>query len=112
MRKKQEGGFSYPPRHLCGQESPHSHLPAQRSDGERHRRRECGNQEGDFASIVGPSGSGKSTYLLMLGGMLSPSEGKTILMVTHDMRAAEKAKRKLWLREGKFYTSDPMAAQK
>ncbi len=31
-------------------------------------------------------------------------EGKTILMVTHDMRAAEKAKRKLWLREGKLYT--------
>jgi putative ABC transport system ATP-binding protein len=35
--------------------------------------------KGDFVSIIGPSGSGKSTLLLMLGGMLSPSEGKVLL---------------------------------
>jgi putative ABC transport system ATP-binding protein len=35
--------------------------------------------EGDFVSIVGPSGSGKSTLLLMLGGMLSPSQGRVFL---------------------------------
>lgn len=35
--------------------------------------------DGDFVSIVGPSGSGKSTLLLMLGGMLSPSEGRVVL---------------------------------
>jgi putative ABC transport system ATP-binding protein len=34
---------------------------------------------GDFFSIVGPSGSGKSTLLLMLGGMLSPSQGRVLL---------------------------------
>src|SRR3989304_4353476 len=34
---------------------------------------------GDFVSVVGPSGSGKSTLLLMLGGMLSPSEGRVLL---------------------------------
>ena len=34
---------------------------------------------GDFVSIVGPSGSGKSTLLLMLGGMLSPSQGRVLL---------------------------------
>src|SRR3972149_11741424 len=34
---------------------------------------------GDFVSLVGPSGSGKSTLLLMLGGMLSPSEGRVLL---------------------------------
>ena len=34
---------------------------------------------GDFVSVVGPSGSGKSTLLLMLGGMLSPSEGRILL---------------------------------
>jgi putative ABC transport system ATP-binding protein len=34
---------------------------------------------GDFVSIVGPSGSGKSTLLLMLGGMLSPSEGRVLM---------------------------------
>jgi putative ABC transport system ATP-binding protein len=36
-------------------------------------------RDGDFVSIVGPSGSGKSTLLLMLGGMLSPSEGRVFL---------------------------------
>ena len=35
--------------------------------------------EGDFVSVVGPSGSGKSTLLLILGGMLSPSEGRVLL---------------------------------
>ena len=35
--------------------------------------------EGDFVAVVGPSGSGKSTLLLMLGGMLSPSEGRVLL---------------------------------
>lgn len=35
--------------------------------------------EGDFVSVVGPSGSGKSTFLLILGGMLSPSSGKVLV---------------------------------
>lgn len=35
--------------------------------------------EGDFVSIVGPSGSGKSSLLLMLGGMLSPTDGKVFI---------------------------------
>jgi putative ABC transport system ATP-binding protein len=35
--------------------------------------------EGDFIAVVGPSGSGKSTLLLMLGGMLSPTEGRVLL---------------------------------
>jgi putative ABC transport system ATP-binding protein len=34
---------------------------------------------GDFVSVVGPSGSGKSTLLLMLGGMLSPSQGRVLV---------------------------------
>ena len=34
---------------------------------------------GDFVSVVGPSGSGKSTLLLMLGGMLSPTQGRVFL---------------------------------
>lgn len=33
-------------------------------------------REGEFLSIVGPSGCGKSTLLKMVGGLLSPSEGK------------------------------------
>jgi putative ABC transport system ATP-binding protein len=35
---------------------------------------------GEFVSLVGPSGSGKSTLLLMLGGMLSPSSGRVLLL--------------------------------
>lgn len=34
---------------------------------------------GSFVSIVGPSGSGKSTFLLMFGGMLSPTSGNVFL---------------------------------
>ena len=32
--------------------------------------------KGDFVAVIGPSGSGKSTLLHLLGGMLSPTEGK------------------------------------
>ncbi len=35
--------------------------------------------EGDFVAVAGPSGSGKSTLLLVLGGMLSPSEGRVLI---------------------------------
>ena len=35
--------------------------------------------KGDFLCVVGPSGCGKSTLLLILGGMLSPTEGKVLL---------------------------------
>jgi len=50
--------------------------------------------EGDYVSVVGPSGSGKSTLLLILGGMLSPTEGRVYLNgqslydLTPDGRAA------------------------
>ncbi len=35
--------------------------------------------KGDFVAIIGPSGSGKSSLLLMMGGMLSPSNGEICL---------------------------------
>ncbi|MGO8691885.1 MAG: ABC transporter ATP-binding protein [Thermoguttaceae bacterium] len=49
---------------------------------------------GDFVSVVGPSGSGKSTLLLMLGGMLSPSQGRVLLEASsvYDLSPRERAK--------------------
>lgn len=50
--------------------------------------------DGDFVAIVGPSGSGKSSLLLMLGGMLTPTEGTlwingvSIYDLSPDERAA------------------------
>lgn len=34
---------------------------------------------GEYVAIVGPSGSGKSTLLSLLGGMLSPTDGRILL---------------------------------
>jgi len=49
---------------------------------------------GDFVSVVGPSGSGKSTLLLMLGGMLSPSQGRVFLadQSVYDMAPNDRAR--------------------
>ena len=49
--------------------------------------------QGDFVSLVGPSGSGKSTLLLMLGGMLSPSQGRVLLGAksVYDLSPSERA---------------------
>jgi putative ABC transport system ATP-binding protein len=49
---------------------------------------------GDFVSVVGPSGSGKSTLLLMLGGMLSPSQGRVLLedKSLYDMPPSDRAR--------------------
>ncbi len=49
---------------------------------------------GDFVSVVGPSGSGKSTLLLMLGGMLSPSQGRVLLEASsvYDLSPRQRAK--------------------
>src|ERR1035438_7196148 len=48
---------------------------------------------GDVVSLVGPSGSGKSTLLLMLGGMLSPSDGRVLLEASsiYDLNASQRA---------------------
>ena len=49
---------------------------------------------GDFVSVVGPSGSGKSTLLLILGGMLSPSDGRVLLGASsvYDLSPSQRAK--------------------
>jgi putative ABC transport system ATP-binding protein len=38
------------------------------------------------------------------------AQGKTIVMVTHDQRAARKAKKLLWLRDGKILPEKPDGA--
>lgn len=50
----------------------------------RGRRRRCQDvtftvESGELVSIVSPSGAGKTTLLECLAGLLSPSEGQTIL---------------------------------
>jgi putative ABC transport system ATP-binding protein len=52
--------------------------------------------KGDYVSVVGPSGSGKSTLLLMLGGMLSPSDGRVLVdgESLYELAADERAARR------------------
>lgn len=47
---------------------------------------------GDYAAIIGPSGSGKTTLLSVLGGMLTPSEGRVLLdgRSMYDLSVAER----------------------
>ena len=55
--------------------------------------------QGDFVAIIGPSGSGKSTFLHLLGGMLSPTDGKvriggdSLYDLTSDERSALRKKK-------------------
>lgn len=51
-------------------------------------------KKGEFVAIVGPSGSGKSTLLLLLGGMLSPENGRVWLDgdSLYELDAEERAK--------------------
>jgi putative ABC transport system ATP-binding protein len=49
-------------------------------------------EEGEFLAIMGPSGCGKSTMLHLLGGLLTPTEGR-IRIGGEDMTAASDARR-------------------
>ena len=49
-------------------------------------------KEGEFVAIMGPSGCGKSTLLHLLGGLLSPTEGK-ILIDGEDISKVSDAQR-------------------
>jgi putative ABC transport system ATP-binding protein len=49
-------------------------------------------QEGEFLAVMGPSGCGKSTMLHLLGGLLTPTEGR-IIIDGEDLTAASDSKR-------------------
>jgi len=49
-------------------------------------------QEGELIAIMGPSGCGKSTMLHLLGGLLTPTNGR-IVIDGEDLTAATDAKR-------------------
>ena len=56
--------------------------------------------EGEYVAILGPSGSGKTTLLSLLGGMLSPTQGRIWLgeQSLYDLSVADRAKlRRDWL---------------
>src|ERR687884_2393925 len=49
-------------------------------------------EEGEFLAIMGPSGCGKSTLLHLMGGLLTPTEGR-ISVDGEDVTAASDARR-------------------
>jgi len=49
-------------------------------------------QEGEFLAVMGPSGCGKSTMLHLMGGLLTPTNGR-ILIDGEDLTAASDARR-------------------
>ena len=69
-------------------------------------------QDGDYISVTGASGSGKSTLMHILGLLDSLTEGEyllrdghTLVLITHDERAAERAARRLFLENGHLFTA-------
>ncbi|MGH9943469.1 MAG: ATP-binding cassette domain-containing protein, partial [Pyrinomonadaceae bacterium] len=57
-------------------------------------------EEGEFLAIMGPSGCGKTTLLHLLGGLLTPTDGRLVidgedLTATSDARRTDVRRRKI-----------------
>lgn len=79
--------------------------------------------EGEYVAIMGESGSGKTTLLNLLAALDEPTgaldskstdellglfeqinkKGQTILMVTHSVKAASRAQRILFIKDGEVF---------
>jgi putative ABC transport system ATP-binding protein len=87
------------------------HLPSQLSGGQQQRvaiaRSLSNNPEVILADEpTGNLDSKSGSDIMNLLGDLWKKEGKTIIMVTHDLRIAEKAKRMIQLKDGEIVGND------
>ena len=49
-------------------------------------------EDGQFVALVGPSGSGKSTLLDLIGGLDSPTSGRTVVDAEDISSLSDRAK--------------------
>ena len=109
-RAEEESGGSLGNRRPLRQIPPHARR-AFRRPGTTRRHRPCPRRR-SCALLVADEPTGdldreSATHILGLLGSLAREHGKTIVMVTHDARAAAAADRTLHLEKGKLLTADP-----
>jgi putative ABC transport system ATP-binding protein len=106
-RKKAETALE-----LVGLAGRSHHTPSELSGGQEQRVAIARALVADPALLVADEPTGdldreSATHILALLRQLSEEHGKTIVMVTHDARAAAAADRTLHLEKGKLLTEDP-----
>lgn len=97
---------------LVGLSGRSDHTPGELSGGQEQRVAIARALVADPALLVADEPTGdldreSATHILGLLRSLSREHGKTIVMVTHDARAAAAADRTLHLEKGKLLTTDP-----
>ena len=109
-RKKAEAALE-----LVGLAGRSHHTPGELSGGQEQRVAIARALVADPALLVADEPTGdldreSATHILGLLRSLSEEHGKTIVMVTHDARAAAAADRTLHLEKGKLLATDPNLA--
>jgi putative ABC transport system ATP-binding protein len=100
---------------LVGLSERAGHKPAELSGGQQQRVAIARAVVTDPTLLVCDEPTGdldreSAEQILELLGLLNREHGKTIVMVTHDPRAAEHATRRLYLDKGKFNAKERRAA--